>query len=166
VNPLGYVLGGDESLEKRDELLSLPVREPFAELGFVFGGHLHDLVQELPTLGCEVQRASAPVGRIGASLQQPALLEFVDQRDHATGRNPKGLAECLLGSSLGGRDVAQEENLTRIDAESGQSLLPQQGRVRAQLGQQKGGTGHAQACRQVTVSACIRHERTLALDYR
>ena len=48
---------------------------------------------------------------------RPRVLEVVDQRHHAAGRDAQGGAERLLRLALGGRDVAEHGELAGLDAE-------------------------------------------------
>jgi hypothetical protein len=60
---------------------------------------------------------SASVGGTGTPLEQPPSFQLVDQRHHATGGDPHGPAECLLGLALGRGDVAQQHDVAGIDAQ-------------------------------------------------
>ncbi len=111
------------------------------------GGDLHGPVEQSPTLTGENQGMGPPVGEAGSPLEHATPFELVDERDHATRGDLHGLPERLLGLALRRGDVAQQHDVAGVHAEGSQAVLPQAGRVKAQLGQQEGDSRDPQAGR-------------------
>ena len=72
------------------------------------------------------------------ALDQAALLELVDDRDHAAGRRPDRLADRLLGAALGGVDHVQDPEQRRLEVGLGDPLGEAPRGVDPDLGEQKG----------------------------
>jgi hypothetical protein len=138
------VVGGQAG-EQADELVALAHVEAGAELGLVLGGGIHDLAEHAAALAGEMQGADAAVSGNRPPLEQAALFEAVDERDHAAGWDLQRLGQRLLGLPFRGGDVSQQHDLARIEVEASHSLPPQPGRVEADLREQEGGAGDAQA---------------------
>ena len=68
------------------------------------------------------------------------MLEVVDQRDHGASVDPEGGAEGLLGLALGGGEVAEHPEVSRMQIAGGEALGEAPVLVGAQLYQQKAGT--------------------------
>ena len=65
------------------------------------------------------------------------MLEVVDERDHGAAVDPQRDAEGLLGSALGGGEVAEHPEVPGLEVESGEALGELPMRVRAHLSQQE-----------------------------
>lgn len=89
------VFGGHPA-EQRDELLAFGGVEAHDELGLMLGRRIHDLAEHAAPLAGEVQGADAAVPGDGPPVEQAALLEPVDERDHAAGRDLQHLRQRLL----------------------------------------------------------------------
>jgi hypothetical protein len=134
---------GGQPAEQGDQLLALAGVQGRAELGFVLGRGVHDLAQGAAAVAGEVEGAHSSVGRNRLPFEQAALLERVDERDHAAGGDLQRLRQRLLGLPFGCGDVSQEDDLARVEVEAGHPLSPQTRRVEADLGEQEGGTRNA-----------------------
>jgi hypothetical protein len=140
------LLGGDPA-QQVEQPMALGLGQPRAQLCFVLGGHLHQPLEQPPSVTGEVQGMGAAVGRAGPPLQQPRSFQLIDQGHHATGRELHGPAQGLLGLALGRGDVAQQYGVAGVDAQGGEAVLPQSGGVDAQLGEEEGDAGDTQVGR-------------------
>jgi hypothetical protein len=77
VDPLAEPLFGGDPAEQGDELLALCRLEALAELPFVRQGDLHDLAEQPPAAGGEVQGPHAAIVGVGPPPEQVAPLEGV-----------------------------------------------------------------------------------------
>jgi hypothetical protein len=145
MNAGGEALFGGNPAEQRDELLALTGVEADGERGLVLGRGIHDLAEHAVTLSGEVQGADAAVPGNRPPFEQAALLEPVDEGDHAAGRDLQFLCQRLLRLPFGRRDVSQQHHFARIKAETSHPFPPETRRVEPDLGQQEGGARHTQA---------------------
>ena len=100
------LLGGDPA-QQVDQPSALGLGQTSAEVRLVFGGHLHQPVEQPPTVTGEIQGMGAAVGGTGTPLEQPRSFQLIDEGHHAAGRDLHGPAQGLLGLALGCGDVAQ-----------------------------------------------------------
>jgi ABC-type multidrug transport system ATPase subunit len=143
----GEAVFGGHPAEQPDELLAFVGVEAGAELVLVLGRGIHDRAQDAAALAGEVEGADSAVPGNRPPLDKAALLEPVDKRHHAAGRDLQGSRQRPLGLPFGCAHVSQQHHFARIEAEPGHPVSPQTRRVKADLGEQEGGTGHAQAVR-------------------
>jgi hypothetical protein len=68
------------------------------------------------------------------------MLEVVDERHHGAAVDSERDAEGLLGLALGGGEVAEHAEVSRVKAEAGEALGEAPMRVGAELRQQEAGT--------------------------
>jgi hypothetical protein len=145
MNAGGEALFGGQPAEQGDELLALGGVQAGAELGFVLGRGSHDLTQRAAALAGEVQGADTAVAGDRPPLEEAALLEPVDESHHAARRDLQRLSQRLLRLPFCRGDVSQQHDLTRIEIEARHPLPPEARRMEADLGEQEGGAGYAQA---------------------
>src|SRR5580692_5110081 len=62
--------------------------------------HLADPFQDCITIFGQIEGVQAPVVRVCSSLNEPALLEIVQNRHQAAGMNPQLRCELLLAQTL------------------------------------------------------------------
>ena len=110
MNAGGEAVFGGQPTEQADELLAFAGVEAGDDLGLVLGRGLHDLAEHAAPLAGEMQGSDAAVAWNGPPLEQAELLEPVDERDHAAGRDLQHLRQRLLGLPLGRGDVAQQHD--------------------------------------------------------
>ena len=110
------ILGFGQPLEHAHELAVLSRREAVAHEGLVLRGDPHRVGKAAAALVGDVQRAGAAVVRPQPPLDEAAVLEIVDQRDHAALRDAERIAQRLLGLALGMGDVAQWDTNRSIPA--------------------------------------------------
>jgi hypothetical protein len=145
MNAGGEFLFGGDPAEQRDELLAFAGVEAHAELGLMFGRRIHDFAEHAAALAGEVQGADAAVPGNGPPLEQAALLEPIDERNHAAGRDLQRLRQRVLRLPLRRADVSKQHHFARIKAETLHPFPPEARRVEADLGEQERRTGYAQA---------------------
>ena len=78
----------------------------------------------------------APVGRVAPALDQAALLQIVDEEDHAGRVEAHQLPDGLLGPSLVRGQPGQHAELARLEAQRGELLAEPPGHVKTQLDQE------------------------------
>jgi hypothetical protein len=145
MNAGGQAVFGGQTAEEGDELFALGGIEARAQLGLMVGRGLHDLPEYATSFTGEVQGAYSAVGRNGPPLEQAALLEPVDEGDHAARRDLERLRQRLLGLPLCRRNVSKQHDFARIEVQTSHSFPPEARGVEADLGEQEGGAGHTQA---------------------
>jgi ABC-type multidrug transport system ATPase subunit len=145
MNAGGEAVFGSHPAEQCDELLAFVGVEAGAELVLVLGRGIHDRAKHAAALAGEVEGADATVSRDRPALEQAVLLEPVDERDHAAGRDLQRSRQRLLGLPFRRTDVSQEHYFARIEAEAGHSFTPQTRRMEADLREQEGGARYAEA---------------------
>jgi hypothetical protein len=96
-------------------MLALAVAEISAQVALMANRQGERPFQQIASVLGEVKRASPPVLRVVAAFEQAAVLQRVDEGDHATGGYLKALAKRLLRLTLGGPDGAQESELARLE---------------------------------------------------
>jgi hypothetical protein len=107
MNAGGEAVFGGQAAEQRDELLALASVEAPTELGLMFGRSIHDRAQHAAALAREVEGADSAVPGNRPALDKAALLEPVDERDHAAGGDLQRSRQRLLGLPFGCADVSQ-----------------------------------------------------------
>ncbi len=80
--------------------------------------------QKLATFVGQVERAGAAVLRVGAALEQAALLQRIDEGDHPAGRDLQALADRLLGCSWSQAATTSPAPTVLFEASSIRMKLP------------------------------------------
>src|SRR5436853_5663398 len=70
----------------------------------------------------QIQGPDPAVLRVGPALDETSLLELVDERDHAAGRDLDAGANRLLGLSFGGVDQLEDAEQRRVEVDLGDPL--------------------------------------------
>ena len=138
----GEALPGDDAIQQGYQFLPLGPIQARAHLLLVLGGDLHHLAQRLSGRGGEIEGPHAPVAGDWTALQQAAILELVHEAHHPAGGKTHLFAERLLGSSLLGRDQAEEEDVAGVETEGGHPFAPQPRAMEAHLREQEGRSRH------------------------
>src|SRR5262249_5174783 len=117
---------------------------------------LPDCLVHLPTLAREVQRVDAPISGTVAPLDEPTLLELIDENDETAGQDTQDGAQRLLADSRTHVDDSQRACVCRSEPQDGQPFCKLSRCMRTDLRNQKccGGTGAGVAF----------HRHTLCLD--
>ena len=122
----------------------------------MLAGHAPELLHERAAGVGEVDGVEPAVVGVAAALDQPALLQAVDQGDEARRRSAEMPGECLLAASRLERDRAEESGLRGSQVELGDPRRELLGGIRAELGQEE----RAAHGRRPVAS----HGRTVSLD--
>ena len=67
--------------------------------------------------GGEVNGVGAPIGGVAAAFDESSILEFVDEADHHVAVDAHGVREPLLGLSIASREVHEQPEVTRPNAQ-------------------------------------------------
>ena len=156
----GQALLPYDPAEQLDEVLALLGRQAAGQVVLVALRHLHEAADQLPPGRRDVQGARPAVVGVGPPLDEPALLEVVDQPYHPACSDVEGPAERLLRPPFVGGHEPQDHHELRIDAERRKPLLPEPGAVKPELGQQEGRTWDPQPVGVGTPGR--RHSRTIS----
>src|SRR5690349_14712026 len=108
VYPFAQRLLVDDLLQQGEEALAVGLTHPLRQLLLVLGGDLAAAGEAALAFRGQVEGADAPVLRVRPPLDQAALLEFVDQGDHAAGGNFDRRADRLLRLPLAGGDEVED----------------------------------------------------------
>ena len=96
-----------------------------------------DLSQRIAPLLGQVQRIRATVGRAIPSLDEPALLELVEQRHEAAREHAEFFAERLLAEAVSLSEDPQNAHVRRFQVQRGQTLREPHGGVGSYLRQKE-----------------------------
>ena len=99
--------------------------------------HLADLLQDLPTIFCQMKGIQAPVIRVCSPLHEPPLLKIVQYRHQAAGMNLQLRGELLLAQSRRNAQQPQNSRIRRCEFENPQSFSKLRRGMRSKLGKQE-----------------------------
>jgi hypothetical protein len=127
----------DEALEQGEEALAIGLAESTGEIFFVATGDLATAGEEAAALGGHVKSADAAVAGERPARDEAALLELVDDRDHAAGGGADRLSDRLLGLALGDVDCIQHSEQRGMQVDLCDPLGEALGSEDPHLGEQK-----------------------------
>jgi hypothetical protein len=139
VRPGGQALLVRDALQEAGELRPLLRVERGAQVVVVSAAELPHRRQHLPAAVGEVQRVMPPVGGTGPSLDEPLVIERVEDGDNPARHHPHVRRDRLLTAPRRPGDHAQQTRLRRREAERFDALGKPAGRVRADLRNQERG---------------------------
>ena len=126
-----------DSPKKRDELLALQIAQHAEQRVLMLAGDLSDFPQHLPSLRRQEEGVRAPIGGMGAPLDQAASLELIDQLDELARYHGEGCGEGSLTLPFGGRDNSEKSDLRKLQPQPGDPLREHLGGVRSDLREQE-----------------------------
>jgi hypothetical protein len=113
VDPTPDRLFVDDLLQQLDQAFAVRRRHPVRQRFLVGLSDLATAGERLPPFRGEVEGTDAPIGGMRTALDQAALLEFVDEGDHAAGWHLDRLADRLLGATFGSIDEVEDAEQRR-----------------------------------------------------
>jgi hypothetical protein len=111
-----------EALQKRDEVRAVGLVDAGEQLSLLLVGGALGARKQLVGGGGEVNGVSTPVGGVAAAFDESAVLEVVDEADHRVAVDAQDVGELLLGLSLVSRQVYEQPEVTRPQAQGRQPV--------------------------------------------
>lgn len=135
IRPLAGVLG--QPLEQGDQGRAVGGIHRREESSLLLIGDLVCAGEQLVSGGGEEDGMGATIARVLPTFDEAALLEVVDEADHPVAVDPEGVGEPLLRLAVAVREVNQEPEMLRLDAERRQMLRESLRAVRSELREQE-----------------------------
>src|SRR6476619_3168699 len=114
VDPRADSLFLDDPLQQGGQAPAIGLAHPTRQLLLVLRRDPAPMSEQLSPRGGQIEGADPAVARMRTPLDQAALLELVDDRDHAAGRRPDRLADRLLRLALRGVDDVEDPEQRRM----------------------------------------------------
>lgn len=137
VNPWRQALVVRDPSKQRSELLALPRVEGRADRIVVGLRDAANVGKYARPHVCHMQRVKAPVFRVVAALEHPAILELVNEGDESARKHPQHGRQFLLADARASCNSTQDPRLRRNQANFGESLREARGSVGPNLREQE-----------------------------